>query len=73
MFLGLGVESRGREREGQEGSATSQQAQLWLCCGQAGGRRGPQSCLRATGPPLLETGGRRLAALTYRRRTGCSE
>lgn len=35
MFLGLGVESRGREREGQEGSATSQRAQLWLCCRQA--------------------------------------
>lgn len=38
-----------------------------------GRRRGPQSCLRATRPPLLETGGRCLTTLTYHHRTGCSK
>lgn len=59
----------GEQQEGAGGaggqSYRGKQALLGLCCQ----HRGPQPCLGAAWPPLLETGGRRLAALTYRHRT----
>lgn len=59
MFLGLGVESRGKKREGPEGSATQASSRSF-------GGEDLSVLPEGHWPPLLET-------LTYRHRTtpGC--
>lgn len=66
MFLGLGVESKGREREGQEGRATPAGSR---CFGSAVGSGEDSVVPEGRLATIAGTGGRCLTTLTYRHHT----